>query len=84
MPGQILEIKVKEGDKVRRVLHSICREFLFIPFFLQVTPKQPLFVLSAMKMEMVIDSPMAGTIKKIHATAGTKCAAGDLVIEIEP
>ena len=54
------------------------------PLFLQVTPKQPLFVLSAMKMEMVIDSPMAGTVKKIHATTGTKCAAGDLIIEIEP
>ena len=49
-----------------------------------MAPKQPLFVLSAMKMEMVIDSPMAATIKKIYATAGTKCAAGDLIIEIEP
>ncbi|GMT10714.1 hypothetical protein PFISCL1PPCAC_2011, partial [Pristionchus fissidentatus] len=64
MPGEILEIKVKEGDKIG--------------------PKTPLFVLSAMKMEMVIDSPLAGTVKKIHATKGLKCAAGDLVVEIEP
>ncbi|CAD6186648.1 unnamed protein product [Caenorhabditis auriculariae] len=63
MPGDVLELKVKEGDKV--------------------TPKQPLFVLSAMKMEMVIDSPIAGTVKKIHAAQGTKCSAGDLVVEDE-
>jgi hypothetical protein len=44
----------------------------------------PLFVLSAMKMEMVIDSPISGTVKKIYAQPKTKCAAGDLVIEIEP
>ncbi|CAI4226109.1 unnamed protein product [Auanema sp. JU1783] len=64
MPGEILEMKVKEGDKV--------------------TPKQPLFVLSAMKMEMVIDAPIAGVIKKIYTTKGTKCSAGDLIIDIEP
>ncbi|VDM62400.1 unnamed protein product [Angiostrongylus costaricensis] len=64
MPGEILEFKVKEGDKV--------------------VPKQPLFVLSAMKMEMVIDSPIAGTVKKICLSKGTKCAAGDLVVDIEP
>ncbi|RCN40708.1 putative pyruvate carboxylase [Ancylostoma caninum] len=64
MPGEILELKVKEGDKV--------------------VPKQPLFVLSAMKMEMVIDTPIAGTVKQIHLQKGTKCQAGDLVVEIEP
>ncbi|KAK6035629.1 carboxylase domain protein [Cooperia oncophora] len=64
MPGEILELKVKEGDKV--------------------SPKQPLFVLSAMKMEMVIDTPIAGTVKQIYLPQGTKCAAGDLVVEIEP
>ncbi|KAK6753383.1 hypothetical protein RB195_012772 [Necator americanus] len=64
MPGEILELKVKEGDKV--------------------VPKQPLFVLSAMKMEMVIDTPIAGTVKKIHLAQGNKCQAGDLVVEVEP
>ncbi|KAI1720788.1 carbamoyl-phosphate synthase L chain, ATP binding domain-containing protein [Ditylenchus destructor] len=63
MPGDILEVKVKEGDKV--------------------TPKTTLFVLSAMKMEMSIDTPIAGTVKKIHLPAGSKASAGDLVIEIE-
>ena len=64
MPGEILELKVKEGDKV--------------------SPKTPLFVLSAMKMEMVIDSPIAGTVKKIHCAPKTRVLAGDLVVEVEP
>ena len=64
MPGEILEVKVKEGDKV--------------------TQKQSLFVLSAMKMEMNIEAPIAGTIKRVHLPSGSKVTAGDLVIEIEP
>lgn len=64
MPGDILELKVKKGDRVQ--------------------PKTTLFVLSAMKMEMNIDTPIAGVVKKIHLPAGSKAAAGDLVIEIEP
>jgi pyruvate carboxylase len=63
MPGEILEVKVAEGDRVH--------------------PKQTLFVLSAMKMEMNIDSPIAGVVKRIHVGKGEKAAAGDLVIEIE-
>uniref|UniRef100_A0A0N4ZR64 Pyruvate carboxylase n=1 Tax=Parastrongyloides trichosuri TaxID=131310 RepID=A0A0N4ZR64_PARTI len=63
MPGEILEIKVKEGDVV--------------------TAKSPLFVLSAMKMEMVIDAPIGGTVKKIHLLKGDKVNGGDLVIDIE-
>ncbi|CAJ0577237.1 unnamed protein product, partial [Mesorhabditis spiculigera] len=64
MPGEVLELKVQEGDKV--------------------SPKQALFVLSAMKMEMVIDSPIAGTVKRVFAKKGDKFEAGDLVIEVEP
>src|SRR5690349_3440720 len=63
MPGEILDVKVKEGDVVQ--------------------PKQTLFVLSAMKMEMNIDAPVAGTVKRVHLGKGEKCAAGDLVIEVE-
>uniref|UniRef100_A0AAF5CQG3 Pyruvate carboxylase n=1 Tax=Strongyloides stercoralis TaxID=6248 RepID=A0AAF5CQG3_STRER len=63
MPGEILEIKVKEGDVV--------------------SAKSPLFVLSAMKMEMVIDAPIGGTVKKIYLVKGEKVNGGDLVIDIE-
>lgn len=64
MPGEILEIKVKEGDHVE--------------------PKTTVFVLSAMKMEMNVDTPIAGTVKKIYLPAGSKVSPNDLVIEIEP
>ncbi|CAD5229309.1 unnamed protein product [Bursaphelenchus okinawaensis] len=64
MPGEILQINVKEGDVV--------------------TAKTPLFVLSAMKMEMNVDTPINGTVKKIHMREGEKVEPNDLVIEVEP
>jgi biotin carboxyl carrier protein len=42
-----------------------------------------LAVLSAMKMEMVIESPLDGKVKSVHVSDGQKVAAGDLVIEID-
>ncbi|KAI6199654.1 Pyruvate carboxylase [Aphelenchoides besseyi] len=63
MPGEILDVKVKEGDKVEA--------------------KTTLFVLSAMKMEMNVDTPIAGTVKKIYLNVGSKVAANDLIVEIE-
>uniref|UniRef100_A0A914QIV5 Lipoyl-binding domain-containing protein n=1 Tax=Panagrolaimus davidi TaxID=227884 RepID=A0A914QIV5_9BILA len=63
MPGEILEVRVKEGDKVNQ--------------------KDALFVLSAMKMEMNIEAPVAGTVKTIYLGKGEKVSAGDLIIEIE-
>lgn len=58
--------------------------YVFICTLMLTIITAPLFVLSAMKMEMVIDSPISGTVKQIYAAKGTKCAAGDLIIEIEP
>uniref|UniRef100_A0AC35TWS7 Pyruvate carboxylase n=1 Tax=Rhabditophanes sp. KR3021 TaxID=114890 RepID=A0AC35TWS7_9BILA len=48
-----------------------------------ITAKTPLFVISAMKMEITVDSPMAGTIKEIYVAKGDALNAGDLVIDIE-
>ncbi|VDP52536.1 unnamed protein product [Soboliphyme baturini] len=48
-----------------------------------VKAKTPVAVLSAMKMEMVIESPIDGVVKSIAATPKMKCLAGDLVMEIE-
>ena len=44
---------------------------------------QPLVVLSAMKMEMVVQSPVAGKVKAIHISKDQKIEAEDLVVEIE-
>nr|XP_006129736.1 pyruvate carboxylase, mitochondrial isoform X1 [Pelodiscus sinensis] len=44
---------------------------------------QPLCVLSAMKMETVVNSPVAGTIKKIHVKPDMHLEGDDLILEIE-
>lgn len=43
-----------------------------------------LAVLSAMKMEMTIESPMDGIVKSVHVNNGQKVEAQDLVVEVEP
>lgn len=44
----------------------------------------PLVVLSAMKMEMVVQSPIAGTVKQIDINIGMKLEGEDLLLIIEP
>ncbi|XP_075693509.1 pyruvate carboxylase, mitochondrial [Rhinoderma darwinii] len=44
---------------------------------------QPLCVLSAMKMETLVNSPVAGTIKKIYVKTDMHLEGEDLVLEIE-
>nr|XP_056708445.1 pyruvate carboxylase, mitochondrial [Euleptes europaea] len=43
---------------------------------------QPLCVLSAMKMEMVVNSPLSGTIKKIYVKPDMSLEGDDLILEI--
>lgn len=43
---------------------------------------QPLAVLSAMKMEMVVQAPYPATVKKVHVAAGSKVEADDLLVEL--
>lgn len=49
----------------------------------KVEKGQPLVVLSAMKMEMVVQSPTAGTIKKLEISNGMKLEGEDLLMIIE-
>jgi len=63
MPGVVLDIKVKVGDRVEK--------------------QQPLVVLSAMKMEMVVQSPVEGVVKNIAAERGMKLEGDDLLLDIE-
>lgn len=44
----------------------------------------PLVVLSAMKMEMVVQSPIAGTVKQIDVSIGMKLEGEDLLLTIDP
>ncbi|KRZ74270.1 Pyruvate carboxylase 1, partial [Trichinella papuae] len=63
MPGEVLQIKVKEGDVVKM--------------------KTPLIVITAMKMEMIIESPLDGVVKTVFAKPAMKCHAGDLLVLVE-
>ncbi|KAK5875996.1 hypothetical protein CesoFtcFv8_027012 [Champsocephalus esox] len=49
----------------------------------KVEKGQPLCVLSAMKMETVVNSPLAGTIKAVHVRDDASLEGGDLIVEIE-
>lgn len=49
----------------------------------KVVKGQPLCVLSAMKMETVVTSPMEGTIRKVHVTKDMTLEGDDLILEIE-
>nr|XP_005988982.1 PREDICTED: pyruvate carboxylase, mitochondrial [Latimeria chalumnae] len=44
---------------------------------------QPLCVLSAMKMETVVNSPLSGTIKKVYVKPDMHLEGDDLILEIE-
>lgn len=43
----------------------------------------PLVVLSAMKMEMVVQAPRAGKIKTLDVTQGMRLEGDDLVLTME-
>uniref|UniRef100_A0AAY4A8D3 Pyruvate carboxylase n=1 Tax=Denticeps clupeoides TaxID=299321 RepID=A0AAY4A8D3_9TELE len=48
----------------------------------QVEKGQPLCVLSAMKMETVVNSPIAGTVAKVYVSADSTLEGDDLILEI--
>jgi biotin carboxyl carrier protein len=49
----------------------------------EVQARKPLVVLEAMKMEIPVHSPFAGTVKAVHVAAGDRVAGGALLVEIE-
>lgn len=63
MPGEVVDIKVKEGDKVEK--------------------GQPVLVLSAMKMEMVVTAPASGMVRSIAVEKKMKLEGDDLLMDIE-
>ena len=49
----------------------------------QVEKGAALIVLSAMKMEMVVQAPIAGKIKSLDVSQGMKMEGGDLLLTME-
>jgi len=45
--------------------------------------RQPLVVLEAMKMEIPVHSPFAGTVSAVHVSAGDRVAGGAPLVELE-
>ena len=62
MPGDVIDIKVKAGDVIRK--------------------GDPIVVLSAMKMETVVKSPVGGKIKQVSVVKGQKLEGDDLLVEL--
>jgi biotin carboxyl carrier protein len=63
MPGRIVAVSVKPGDKV--------------------SANTKLLVMEAMKMEMVVSSPVTGIVKKVQCHVGQSVAASSVLLEIE-
>lgn len=43
----------------------------------------PIIVLSAMKMEMIVNAPISGKVKNVAVSDGMKLDGDDLLVEIE-
>jgi 3-methylcrotonyl-CoA carboxylase alpha subunit len=51
----------------------------------QVVEKgQPLVVVSAMKMEMTLSAPYAGTVRAVNTEVGAQVSPGQILVEIDP
>ena len=64
MPGVIVDIPVKNGDRVRE--------------------GETILVQEAMKMQMKIRTPEAGTVTRINTSAGSQVEKGELLVVITP
>ncbi|CAL1284612.1 unnamed protein product [Larinioides sclopetarius] len=49
----------------------------------QVNKGDAMIILSAMKMEMVVQAPVSGTVKKVHVSKDIKVEGNDLLVDIE-
>jgi propionyl-CoA carboxylase alpha chain len=49
----------------------------------RVEPGQPLATIEAMKMENILRSPKAGTVKTVNAEVGQSLAADAVILELE-
>jgi biotin carboxyl carrier protein len=64
MPGTVVKVLVKVGDRVAR--------------------GEELLLVEAMKMEIKIESPLAGVVRAVRKREGEPCDAGETLVEIAP
>lgn len=89
----IRDAKAKKSADIRPKMQKGKREHVGSPMMgtiLEVPVKegdtvekgQAVAVLSAMKMEMVVQAPFNGTISRVHITPNAKVEADDLLVEM--
>jgi len=49
----------------------------------EVALGQPVIILEAMKMQMEIRAPHAGTVRQVHVAPGQEVAGGQLLVTID-
>uniref|UniRef100_A0A8C1M1U0 Pyruvate carboxylase n=1 Tax=Cyprinus carpio TaxID=7962 RepID=A0A8C1M1U0_CYPCA len=85
--GQLRSVLVKDTAAMKVTVHSLqwpCLSLLEVKVKpgQKVEKGQPLCVLSAMKMETVVNSPISGIISKVHVNADSSLEGDDLILEI--
>lgn len=73
---------VKKQQEVRAPMPGMVIQIL-VNSGQEVVKDEPLLILEAMKMENVIKSPVAGTIKRVGATKGTAVEKNSILLEFE-
>lgn len=80
MPGSVIDVRVKVGDHVEKGATLVVLSGMII-FFDRKLINKNFFI--AMKMEMVVQSPRAGTIKTLSISSGMKLEGEDLILTFE-
>ena len=82
MKGEVVVVKVSPGDhveagQVSRIPLKQCNtQHLCVP-------DQVVAVISAMKMEMAVQSQVTGVVRATHVAVGDKIDPEDLLVEVE-
>lgn len=83
MPGQVIDVRVKVGDRIEKGQPLIVLSGNFKSSILELRPQLIYRTLSAMKMEMVVQSPRAGVVSSLNVESGMKLEGDDLILTFE-
>ena len=79
MKGEVVVVKVSPGDHVEA--GQVRRET--VSYRISEICIQVVAVISAMKMEMAVQSQVSGVIRATHVAVGDKIDPEDLLVEVE-